>query len=136
MLYSKVFVGVWLAGGLMVWLLARGGAYHIGASGIVYGITAFIFFSGFIRNDPKGITASLILVFLYQGMLIGIFPPEKGISWEAHLYSALIGAVLAFMYRKINRNSRKRYDWEDEKQTCTGEWDYKKQLKLDQYDED
>ena len=69
----RVFLGIYLLGGFWLWLGGRE-SYHIGASGLVYGLTTFLFFSGVIRRDIKLMALSLLVVFLYGGMVWGIFP--------------------------------------------------------------
>lgn len=107
----KVILLVYLLTGSLVWLFART-AYHIGASGIVYGFVAFIFFSGLFRRDNKSISLALVVIFLYGGLVWGIFPGQENISWESHAFGALSGIISAFIYRKID--PPKKYDWEDE----------------------
>ncbi len=94
----KVFLYIWLLGGFLVWLGARD-AYHIGASGIIYGLAAFLFFSGIFRNYVPLIAISLLVVFLYGGMIWGVFPLMERMSWESHLLGALTGTLLAYIYR-------------------------------------
>ncbi|MCH7963042.1 MAG: rhomboid family intramembrane serine protease [Bacteroidetes bacterium] len=113
--YSKVsfktFLLIYVLTGLLVWVFARE-VYHIGASGIVYGIVSFLFFSGIFRRDNKSITIALIVTFLYGGIVWGILPGQKGISWESHLFGGIAGIITAFIFRKIE--PPKKYDWEDE----------------------
>lgn len=98
-----VFILIYLLTGMFVWLLARGGTFHIGASGLVYGLFGFIFFSGIFRGDIKSIALSLIIAFFYGGMVYGVFPGQPGISWESHLLGAVAGAWLAYMFRKVDK---------------------------------
>lgn len=107
----KVFVFVYFCTGLLVWLFARE-VYHVGASGIVYAFVSYLFFSGIFRRDIKSITLSLIVVFLYGGLVWGILPGQKGISWESHLFGAITGFIAAFIFRKSD--PIRRYQWEDE----------------------
>ena len=83
----------------MVWIVARD-AYHIGASGIVYGLASFLLFSGLFRKDSRSIAISLVVIFLYGGMAYGLFPVNEEISWESHLIGSIGGLVAAFFYRK------------------------------------
>jgi membrane associated rhomboid family serine protease len=109
----RIFIGTWLMSGLWIWLAART-SYHIGASGIIYGLASFIFFSGIFRKYYKMMALSLLVVFLYGGMVWGILPiANEGISWEGHLFGALAGFMLAYHYRHIGPQ-RKIYDWENE----------------------
>ena len=84
----KIFFLTYLITNIWVWFLARGEAYHIGASGVVYGLAAYLFTSGLIRKNPRLMAISLVIIFLYGSMIWGVFPdffPEKNISWESHL---------------------------------------------------
>jgi len=114
--YNKIsqllFIFIYVVTGITVWLFARE-VYHIGASGIVYGFVSFLFFSGIFRKDNKSIALSLIITFLYGGMVWGILPGIKDVSWESHLFGALTGLIAAFIFRKIDP-PKKKYDWEDE----------------------
>lgn len=111
-LAHRVMLIVWLAGGLMVWLGARA-SFHIGASGLVYGMAAFMFFSGLFRADTRLMAISLLVVFLYGGMVWGVLPIYPQVSWEYHLYSALCGVFCAYLYRHQGP-PRRRWSWEDE----------------------
>lgn len=95
----KVIILVWLLSGLFVWIGARE-YYHIGASGLIYGIASFLFFSGIVRKDNRLTAISLLVVFLYGGLVWGVFPVFPKISWEYHLFGAISGFVLALVYRK------------------------------------
>jgi len=94
----EVFLGIYFFTSFWVWIVARD-AYHIGASGIVYGLASFLLFSGFFRKDSRSIAISLIVIFLYGGMAYGLFPTNEGISWESHLLGSLAGLISAFFYR-------------------------------------
>ena len=87
--------------GLLTWCGARGGI-HIGASGLVYGLTFFLMLSGFIRRNKRLIIISLVVVFLYGSLVWGLYPKyaiENNISWEGHLSGFVMGIVLAIFYK-------------------------------------
>ena len=94
----QVVLFVYLTTELTVWLLARP-AFHIGASGVVYGLLSFIFWSGIFRRSLKAIVLALAVMVLYSGMLIGIFPIEESVSWESHLFGLLSGVYAAFLFK-------------------------------------
>lgn len=96
---GKVFWFVYLTNGILLWLFARD-AFHLGASGVVYGIAFFLFFSGFLRRIPRLTMLSFLLIFLYGSMVWGVFPFDPQVSWEAHLYGALSGIIFSFLLRK------------------------------------
>lgn len=108
----RIFFQMYFLAGICVWLAGRQ-AWHIGASGVVYAMAAFHFVSGLIRNDVRLLTLSAIVVFLYGGMIWGIFPLNPDISWEGHLWGGVSGVVLALYYRKYTIR-REKFDWEDE----------------------
>ncbi|MCU0318686.1 MAG: rhomboid family intramembrane serine protease [Flavobacteriales bacterium] len=88
----------WLATGIGVWLAARPST-HIGASGLVYALAAFLFLSGMLRRQRTQMGLSLLIVFLYGSMFWGIFPLMPRVSWESHLWGAIVGVVLALIFR-------------------------------------
>jgi membrane associated rhomboid family serine protease len=96
----EVFLWIYFMTGIWVWIVARD-AYHIGASGLVYGLVAFLLFSGLFRRDARSIAISLVVIFLYSGMLAGILPTSSSISWESHLLGAFAGIFCAFYFRNI-----------------------------------
>ena len=111
----KIFFLIFFVTGIWVWFGGRE-SFHIGASGIVYGLASFLFFSGIIRRNTKLMGITLVIAFLYGSMIWGIFPeffPEKNISWESHLSGLLGGLIFAYYYRKQGPKIKK-YDWEDD----------------------
>jgi len=96
---TRVLIAIMFCSGLLVWLFARP-AYHIGASGIVYGLIIFLLISGLIRKDGRSTILSLVVIFLYGGSILsGFIPLEEQISWEAHAFGACCGLILALYYR-------------------------------------
>ncbi len=109
----KVFLWTYLLTGILVWFGGRN-AWHIGASGIVYGLASFLFFSGIIRKYFRLIALSLLIVFLYGQMVWGIFPGVyKNVSWESHMLGFFSGIVLAVWYRKEGPQMPV-YEWMEE----------------------
>ena len=110
----KVFLISYFATNTLVWFFGRP-SYHIGASGLVYGILAFLFFVGLFRRDPKSIGLSLLVTFLYGGLVWGIFPSDPKISFESHFAGAIIGIICAVIFRKSDPLPEK-YDWDTEEE--------------------
>ncbi len=94
-----VVVFVHLLSGILVWLFAPSDTYHIGISGIIYGIAFFLTASGIFRNDRNSVTIALFVTLIYGGMVLG-FIPTKGVSWQSHLFGAISGVIIAFIFRK------------------------------------
>ncbi len=101
--YKEMAIKILLFGGLLTglltWLIARE-SYHIGASGIVYLLFSFVFFSGIIRKHFRLVAVSLITIFLYGSMIWYVLPIKEEMSWEGHLSGLIIGFLFAIFYRK------------------------------------
>lgn len=114
-----IFALSWLLTGLWVWLFARGNSYHIGASGVVYALATFHFASGVIRREPRLMAFSMLVIFLYGGLVWGVFPdflPKQNISWESHLMGALAGLILAYYYRDSGPQAEEHH-WDEDEET-------------------
>lgn len=113
----KVILFCWIVGGIFLWIFGRS-AWHIGASGIVYSLVAFLFFSGVFRRYTPLMAISLFVVFVYGSLVWGMLPIDHKISWEGHLAGFISGIVMAWRYRKIGPVSPppfyEREDYEDE----------------------
>ncbi|AFZ14284.1 Peptidase S54, rhomboid domain protein [Crinalium epipsammum PCC 9333] len=83
-----------LVSGLGVWLFGNPYSVHIGASGVVFGYLGFLLLRGYFERSFIAIALSLIVGFFYGGVIWGILPTQRGISWEGHLFG-FIGGVLA-----------------------------------------
>lgn len=110
----KVFFSVYFLSNVLVWIFARD-AYHIGASGIIYGLVTFMFFVGVFRKDSKSVGLSLLVTFMYGGLVWGVLPTDPAISYEAHLAGAVVGILAAVVFRKSDPFPEK-YEWEDEEE--------------------
>lgn len=111
----KTFLLIYFVSGICVWMGARE-AFHIGASGVVYGLASFLFFSGIFRRDGRLLAITMLVTFLYGSMVWGIFPdiyPEENISYESHFWGLVTGMILAFYFRKLGPQ-KKIYEWEDD----------------------
>lgn len=117
--YRKVaipaFVLIYFLTGLSVWGFGRP-VFHIGASGVVYGLVAFVFFSGIFRRNLKSIVLALIVLMYYGSMFLGVLPGREGISWESHLLGGIMGILIAFLYRnQLEDDERpRRYTYQDD----------------------
>ena len=90
----------WLGSGLTVWLI---GGYNItvGASGLVFGLFAFLLVRGFLNRHWGEILLSVVLFLAYGGILFGVLPTVAGyVSWQAHLGGAAGGVIAALLLRR------------------------------------
>ena len=94
----KIWVLIYLIGGILLWCVGRE-AYHIGASGLIYGLGSFLFLSGLIRRVRSLIAISLLVNFWYGSLVWGLLPFDFEVSFEAHISGAVAGLILAIIYR-------------------------------------
>lgn len=111
-------VAITLLTGLAVWAFARSNAFHIGASGVIYGLVAFLFWTGIFRRNVKSIVLALIVIVYYGGMFAGVLPTDERVSWESHLFGALVGILVAFWFKDKIEPDEKRptWSWEQEEE--------------------
>lgn len=134
----KLLILMYFLTGLLVWLFGRE-AFHIGASGMIYAMIGFLLFSGAFRKEPQSAAIALAFLFLYGGVLEGMFPTavKPNVSWESHLLGGVAGAVLAFYFRNnkgsesLNEATRDGEDPPDS-MTFTEEGDFQYTLKKEQ----
>jgi membrane associated rhomboid family serine protease len=105
----EVVVSIIAVGGALLWIFGRP-AVHIGASGLISGLTAFLILSGFLEQRLVSLLVALLVGFLYGGSLIlGVLPRiGSAISWDGHLCGAIAGAVVAFALAQPSRQSDDR----------------------------
>jgi membrane associated rhomboid family serine protease len=94
----RIWFLIYFIGGILLWAVGRE-AHHIGASGVIYGLAAFLFVSGVIRKVRSLMAISLLVVFWYGGMVWGLLPFDYEVSFEAHITGAISGILLALLYR-------------------------------------
>lgn len=110
----KVIAWLYIGSGVLLWLIAARGN-HIGASGVIYGLAAFLFLSGVVRRDRLLLRVSLAVAFLYGSIIWWVLPIDPTISWEGHLAGVIVGAILAVALRNQGPK-RKKYKWELEEE--------------------
>ena len=92
----EVVVAVSVLGGLLLWVFGRS-ANHVGASGLISGLTMFLIVSGFREGRIVPLLIALLVGFLYGGSLVmGVIPRfGSNVSWDGHLCGAIAGAIVA-----------------------------------------
>lgn len=97
-----VFLRCYFITNILVWLFSPRLSYHIGASGLIYGLSAFMIVFGLLRKDFLSLLISVIVILMYGGIFFGIVASDPRISWEAHLSGAVVGTVTAFNLKDRN----------------------------------
>lgn len=92
-----IVVEIVLLGGGLLWVFGRGGTVHVGASGLVFGLAAFLIASGLLERRPVALGVAVLVAFLYGGSLLaGVLPAAGDVSWDGHLCGAIAGVASAY----------------------------------------
>ena len=102
--FLPVTVLAMIGSGVMAWLIGAPRSVHVGASGVIFGYLGFLILSGWFARSFASIALSLVVVFVWGGMVLGVMPGQAGISWQAHLGGFLGGAFAASLF-KVPRNA-------------------------------
>ncbi len=93
----EIVVAVIVGGGILLWLFGRP-AIHIGASGLIFGLIAFLIVSGIFERRAIPMIVSVITGLLYGStLLLGVLPTSSGVSWDGHLCGAAAGIAVAYL---------------------------------------
>jgi membrane associated rhomboid family serine protease len=101
-----IVISIVLLSGALVWLFGRPYT-HIGASGLIYGLVAYLFVAGIREQRIVPMIIAIVVGFLYGGSLAAGLVPRWGsqISWEGHLFGAIAGAAIAYLVTRQPENS-------------------------------
>ena len=100
--------------GILLWGIGRS-SFHIGASGFIYALASFIFFSGLMKKNKRLSALSLVVVFIYGSMFWGLLPTNENVSWEGHLSGLIAGLIIAFFFKNLGPK-KDVYQWEIDEQ--------------------
>ncbi|WP_413111740.1 rhomboid family intramembrane serine protease [Thaumasiovibrio sp. DFM-14] len=100
--YYRVLFVSWILTGFAVWLFARA-HYHIGLSGVIYSLWAYLLVYGVLRKSIKSAAIALVVVLIYGSFIWGVFPAQRWMSFESHLFGALIGGYFGFFYARRDK---------------------------------
>lgn len=90
--------------GFGTWLIAPAYSIHLGASGLVFGYFGYLLLRGYFERSWEAIVWSIVVLLLYGGMMVGLFPRGTGISWQMHLFGFIGGGLAAYLL--ANRESQ------------------------------
>ncbi len=103
-----------LLGGALLWLFGRNGTAdqataHVGASGLVFGLIAFLIVSGITERRLVPLLVSVLVGLLFGGTLFwGVLPLQNAhVSWDGHLCGALAGAAAAVLWTSRQRSDKR-----------------------------
>ncbi|NDV64952.1 rhomboid family intramembrane serine protease [Bacteroides sp. 224] len=112
-----IFFIIWIGCGILTYFIGKPG-WHIGVSGIIYGLAFFLFFSGVLRKHIPLIAISLLITFIYGGLVWNMLPffAKPTTSWEGHLSGAIAGMICAFAFRSHGPQKPEPFEEEEEEE--------------------
>ena len=104
---GAIVILIVLIGGAMLWLFGRP-ATHVGASGLIFGLIAFLIASGFLEWRMVPLLIAVLVGFFYGGTLLtGIIPNlDSRVSWDGHLFGAIAGGLAAVLIARQNKEPK------------------------------
>lgn len=84
--------------GFAIWCFAKPGL-HIGASALITGYWGFLVCNIYQNGTLTTIILGVLSLYYFAGIFLGIFPKEKGVSWEGHLFGLLAGFATSYIFR-------------------------------------
>ena len=101
--FWETTVNVTLLSGALVWLFARE-AYHVGASGLVFGYFGVILARAYMERSITAIAIAVVTVMAYGGLIFGILPSRSYVSFESHLFGLIAGFIVVWLDRKFSKS--------------------------------
>lgn len=107
--FNSVSLTVWLLGGMLTWIFARGKSSHVGASGVVYGYFAYLLSAAALERNWTSVILAVVASVCYGGIMAGVeslapFGSSK-VSWEGHLCGFLAGCFIAWLLNFLDRRA-------------------------------
>jgi membrane associated rhomboid family serine protease len=96
--YLLVTLMITVLSGLAIWCFAKPGL-HIGASALITGYWGFLICNIYQQGTLITVILGLLSLYYFIGIFFGIFPREKGVSWQGHLYGLLAGIATSYFVR-------------------------------------
>jgi membrane associated rhomboid family serine protease len=99
-----VIVSIVIGNGLLLWCFGRN-AYHIGASGLIFGLIAYLITVGIREKQLLSIAVALLVGFLFgTTLLTGVVPTVgSSVSWDGHLLGAISGGIVGVQTSPVTR---------------------------------
>ncbi|MCG3886498.1 rhomboid family intramembrane serine protease [Photobacterium leiognathi] len=95
----NVILLCWLLGSISVWLFGRI-SYHVGLSGIIYGIWGYLLIYGLVLRSLLSLSITFLVMIYFSSMIWGVFPMNYQVSFESHLFGAIAGGFVGYFLGK------------------------------------
>jgi membrane associated rhomboid family serine protease len=101
--FAKASLIIALCSGIGMWLFGASGSVHLGASGMVFGYLGYLLSRGFFDRRFGQILLGVAVGVVYGGLLWGVLPNNRGVSWQGHLFGFLGGVAAAWIMRRPSK---------------------------------
>jgi len=96
----KAVLIIVMVGGGLTWMFGNSNAVHIGASGFIFGLLAFLLSVGVLRREWPALVVSAIVLVLYGGAVQSLLVYTPGTSWSGHFFGFVSGVLAAWWTKK------------------------------------
>jgi len=96
---NRIFLQCYFFTNILVWFFGRT-FLHIGASGLIYGLAFFLISIGFFDGKFRALIVSITVLAVYGSLVYTVFDLNQAVSWESHLFGALVGVISAYSIKK------------------------------------
>ncbi len=105
--FWPVVLTIVLVGGFGVWLFGPAGTVTVGASGLVFGLLAYLLAAGVLTRHWGDVLLAIVVLLAYGSLLVGVlwFAVPNGVSWLGHLTGAAAGVLAAVLYAREARGT-------------------------------
>lgn len=111
-LLPRAILFMWLLSGSILWMIGRP-LWHIGASGLVYGLIAWFPTMALLRRNQAYNVLTLLVLIYYGSAIWGLFPANPQVSYEGHISGLISGILAAVILRKHVPQDPKRESGSD-----------------------
>lgn len=98
--YFKVLILILITNSIGIFFIGRGDNVHVGASGLVYGISAFMVSASILKANKTAILIILLTIAISYSLFLDIIPKDFSslkYSWESHFVGYISGAIFGFV---------------------------------------
>jgi membrane associated rhomboid family serine protease len=96
--FSFVTISIMIIGGFLLWLFGKTGI-HVGASGLITGYWAVLVSNIYEQGTLTAILLGCTALYTFAGIFFGIFPKDRGVSWEGHLFGLIAGIIISILIK-------------------------------------